>query len=303
LICPTCGKQEVKAVGISNWLHSKSKHYQCKQCGRQWTLNEKNPKILYFDIESTRAKAEVEFWPGEQHKGLYIRPDNITEDWFVLGWAAKWVCTSGMMSYVVKPSEAKKRDDKRILKPLWDLFNEADILVGHNAKKFDVKKMNWRWMVNGYNPPKPYKIVDTLTEIGKIAAPTSKALDFIAKQAGLNGKMKHRLGLFQECRDGIPDALRELRKYNEIDVIEGEAVYLWMRPWMSSHPNMGLYYETDKPVCRNCGSPNLDFDELSKVYTSANVYHCWTCKNCGAHGRTPESVMKENLLKRERLMR
>lgn len=315
MICPTCGKNNSKKAGKSFFKDGDAQRYECRNCGRKWSIVGKNPKLLYFDIETAPILAYT--WGAFNR---YIRPDDIEEDWFVLGWAAKWVCDSYVHSYVVRPKEAKNCDDTRILKPLWKLINEADVVIGHNSDNFDIKKINWRWMVHDYKPPRPYSTVDTLKELRKIAAPTSRSLDYVTKALDLNGKMKHRPGLFKECKQGKPDALREMRKYNEIDVLEGESLYLKIRPWMKTHPNMGLYYEGDDERCRNCGSIDLDFDDNNPVHTALNSYVCWTCVACGAHGRTPESVRYEsgyegedkearkdrierNKIKRETLMR
>lgn len=318
--CPSCGGDQSRTArkekGIKKLFpESNANERQCVRCGRKWKIFEKNPKLLYFDIETAPLLAYS--WGAFNR---YIKPDDIVEDWFVLGWAAKWVCTSYMYSYVCRPSEAKKCNDKRLLKPLWNLFDEADVIIGHNSDNFDIKRMNWRWIVNDFTPPKPYKTIDTLKELRRVAAPTSRSLDYVTKQLNLNGKMKHRPGLFQECKEGKGDALRELREYNEIDVIEGESLYLKIRPWMKYHPNMGLYYESGEERCKNCGSTDLDYDRKHPVITAANAYVCWTCKICGANGRTPESVRYDrpydgetgeerkeraanNRIKRESLMR
>jgi len=287
LICPTCGKDNSKKTGFSIFKDSTEQRYQCKSCGRKWHGIGKNPKLLYFDIETAPVVAYT--WGAYDR---HIRPDDIIEDWFVMGWAAKWVCTSSMYSYVVNTKEVKNCDDSRILKPLWEMFNQADVIIGHNAKRFDIKRMNWRWAVHGYKPPRPYKVVDTLTEARKVWGATANTLDYLTKQLGLSNKMEHENGLFQKCKAGNAGALRTLRQYNEQDVIAGEALYLKMRPWMKSHPNMGLYYENDIMRCKNCGSDDLDVDELQPVYTTVNAYECWTCLNCGANGRTPIAVIE-----------
>lgn len=294
--CPTCGSDNVKKKGRYKFLDSGGLRYQCGRCNRIWKDIGKNPKLLYFDIETAPIVAYT--WGAYQR---FINPDDILEDWFILGWAAKWVCSSSMYSYVAQPKEAKNCDDSRIIKPLWDLFNEADIIIGHNSDKFDIKRMNWRWAIHDYKPPRPYKTVDTLKAARSVWGATSNKLDYLTKELGLNGKMKHRPGLFKECKEGCADALRELRKYNEIDVLEGESLYLKVRPWMKNHPNLGLYYETNVAMCKNCASTELITDDLQRVYTGANVYQCWTCVNCGAHGRTAESTIDKD--KRKELMR
>ena len=113
------------------------------------------------------------------------------------------------------------------------------------------------------------------------------------------------------CEAGDPAALRKMREYNERDVLLGESLYLYLRPWDKSHPNMGLYYETSTPRCKNCGSTDLVIDEIDTVETTANSYFCWVCVNCGANGRTPVSARygtdkldrEENKDKRLALMR
>lgn len=296
MICPTCGKDDSKKAGWSIFRDSRDQRYQCKYCGRKWKTIGKNPRLLYFDIET----APVKTWVWGAYK-QFVDPDNIIEDWFVMAWAAKWVCSSSMFSYVVNTREVAKCDDSRILKPLWDLFNQADIVIGHNSDRFDIKRINWRWAIHGIKPPRPYKTVDTLKEARKVWGATSNRLDYLCKNLGLDGKMETEKGLFKKCREGSADALRTLRQYNEVDVLEGESLYLKIRPWMKTHPNMGLYYETDMMRCKNCGSTDLDFDEMQPVYTAANAYLCWTCINCGAHGRTAEAVIDKE--KRQSLAR
>jgi len=296
MICPTCGRDNSKKVGWSIFKDGRNQRYQCKSCSRVWSAIGKNPKLLYFDIET--APAKVWTWGVYQR---FIQPENVIDDFFVLAWAAKWVCSSSMYSYVVNSKEVKKCDDSRIIKPLWKLFNEADIIIGHNSDKFDIKKMNWRWAVNGTKPPRPYKTVDTLKAARSVWGATSNTLDFLTKSLGLNGKMATEKGLWLRCMKGDSDALRQLRKYNEVDVLEGESLYLKVRPWMKNHPNMGLYYETDTERCKNCGSTDLVIDEMETVKTAANSYFCWVCVNCGANGRTPESAIDKD--KRKSLMR
>ena len=41
-------------------------------------------------------------------------------------------------------------------------FGEAHIVVAHNGQAFDIKKINSRLAVHGFDPPSQYKIIDTL---------------------------------------------------------------------------------------------------------------------------------------------
>jgi hypothetical protein len=296
MICPTCGKDNSRKTGFSIFKDSQNQRYQCKSCNRVWTTIGKNPKLLYLDIETSTIQVEL-FQPGKQ----YVSADRIKGDWFILCWSAKWVCSSSMFSYVVNPRDVAKRDDRRILKPLYDLLNMADIVIGHNADRFDLKRINWRFLMHGMKPPRPYRTVDTLKVARSIFGASGNSMDFLAKQLGLGEKLEMHFTDWDKCMEGNIEALRKMRKYNEHDILVGESLYLKMRPWMKNHPNLGLYYETDTQRCKNCGSTDLDVDENFPVYTGVNAYECWTCIPCGAHGRTAVSVLDKE--KRKELVR
>lgn len=84
------------------------------------------------------------------------------DDWFVLCWSAKWLYSNEVLGDCITSEEVLQENDERIVKSLWNLFNECDILIAHNALNFDVPKMNARFVKYGLNPPSPYKIIDTL---------------------------------------------------------------------------------------------------------------------------------------------
>ena len=298
--CPKCKSWDIKKDGFRQLASGKKQRYQCLSCEYRFSdgnISEfDNPKLLYFDIETAPMKAWV--W----HTGKnYIRPEDVEQDWFVISWAAKWVCDNVVFSDVLTPEEALNQDDKRICKRMWELFDTADVVLGHNSRKFDVRRMNWRFIIHKFSPPSPYKIIDTLTESRKISAASSHKLDQLAKKTGINGgKTDTDFGLWKECVRGNGDALKKMVEYNEHDILIGEEWYFVIRPWMKAHPNMGLYYDTNELRCRNCG--NTDVKISNKPYhTPANSYKSWRCGECGAVGRTNTAVI--DIEKRRSLMK
>lgn len=296
MICPTCGKDNSTKAGWSIFKDSREQRYKCKFCGRLWKTIGKNPKLLYLDIENTHISVDI-WQTGKQ----YVSADRIKQDWCILSWAAKWVCSSSMYSCVLRPQEVKNRDDRRIVSELYKLLNEADIVIGHNADRFDLKRINWRFLVHGLRPPRPYRSVDTLKVARRVFGASGNSMDFLCHSLGLGDKLEMHQGDWDRCEAGDPAALRKMREYNEHDILVGESLYLKLRPWDRNHPNLGLYYETEMQVCKNCGSDDLDVDEMNPVMTGANAYECWTCVNCGANGRTPVSVLEKE--KRKELVR
>ena len=260
-----------------------------KRCkGLRWLkqatqINEKLPKILLFDIETLPVQVRV--W------GLYkqrIPHTNIIKDWLCLSWSAKWLMGSEIMADVLTPKEAKDRDDSRILKSIWTLIDNADIIISHNLKRFDARKLNARFILNGMNPPSPYQMVDTLKHSQSNFAFSSHKLDFLGSLIRNEGKISTDYELWVKCENGEQEALDYMVAYNKEDVVLLEEAYLWLRPWMKSHPNVALYMDLKEPVCANCGSKEI-FEE-DYYYTPAGKYASVRCE-CGAIGRVAQSAL------------
>ena len=94
----------------------------------------KIPKILIFDLETAPMSAYV--W-GRWNQNINL--EATISEWFMLCWSAKWLYSNEVMSRRLTSEEAINEDDSRIVKDLWKLINEADIIVAHNAKQADVK--------------------------------------------------------------------------------------------------------------------------------------------------------------------
>jgi len=262
--------------------HTRAEHPQCFEP----ELKEKGvlPKILIFDIET--SPLEVYIW---NLKTDYVSPEKIKQDYFMLSWSAKWFMDRHTMSDVLTQDEALSKNDNRITKSLWELVDMADIVIAHNGKKFDIKKLNTRFILNGLNPPRPYEIIDTLQVARSIFGFSSNTLNYLNLLLGLNLKLENGgFELWKSCLAGDRDALRLMEKYNKRDVTILEELYIALRPWIKSHPNLGLYMQLDKPVCRNCGSPKLTVTGYSR--TLVGKYELVRCA-CGAIGRLPTNLL------------
>jgi len=240
-------------------------------------------KILLFDIET--SPMEVFVWQLRQQG--YISPESIIKDWSILSWSAKWLFDDQMMSARVSAEDAFHRRDDTVIQPLWDLLDQAHMVIAHNGARFDVRKANARFAINGLTPPLPYKIVDTLKVVRQQFAFSSNKLDYVNKLFGLDQKSHPGYGVWKRAVNGDEDselALQEMRDYCDNDVRILEELYVSLRPWIKGHPNMGLYLDVDGKVCTNCGS--LDLDWGGKYYTPAGRYLAFRCNGCGATGRS-----------------
>lgn len=202
-------------------------------------------------------------------------------------------------------NQKNNRDDSKILKPLWKLFDEADIIVGQNSKRFDTKKINARFFINKImdrKPPSDYRQQDTMVMAKKVFGFTSFKLEYMAKVAELeNQKMTKRefMGhdLWKECALGNKKAWREMRKYNPIDLLTTEELYEWLLPWDSSI-NFNTYHKMHDNVC-SCGG--TDFTKFGFRHRNGGKYQRYICVGCGK-----PHVSKHNELsakKRDRMLK
>ena len=238
-------------------------------------------KVLILDIETAPISAYVwNIW------NVNVGLNQIQSDWFCLTWAAKWLFEDKVYSGKIKPAEVKKQDDKRIIKGIWELVNEADIVIAHNGEKFDMPKLNSRFIINGLNPPLPYQQIDTLKHIRRQFGFTSNKLDYVNKLLNLERKTEtNGFELWDRCMNGEQSALDLMEEYNINDVKILEETYLHIRAWIKPHPNMGLFIlDESQSRCPSCGS--ADLKDMGKMYyTTANAYELQRCDNCGASAR------------------
>jgi hypothetical protein len=235
-------------------------------------------RILLLDIETAPNIAYV--WGAwKQNVGLkqWVKKTHIMS----IAW--KWLDEDGI-SY----TENRKADDKKIVKLIYDLLDQADIVVAHNGQKFDLPTIIGRGVVHGFKPPSPYFIVDTLLTAKRELRLVSNSLANLCEELGLPAKDDHKkypgFELWLGCLRGEDEAWEEMRDYNIADVVSLEALYLRLRPYMRNHPNVARFGEEGEVACPKCGSKNIEY--RGYYYTRAGLcYRRFVCKDCGGWGR------------------
>ena len=238
----------------------------------------KLPNILILDIETAPLRAYV--W-SRWKQNVYL--EQTISEWFMLTWSAKWLFNSKVISNRLTGEEVLREDDSRIVKHLWQLLDQADIVIAHNGDFFDIPKINSRFILNGLPPTSPYQTIDTKKVSAKQFGFSSNKLDALAGYFGFEPKFDTDFKLWSKCMQGDEDSLKYMEFYNKHDVELLEEVYLKLRPWIKGHPNLGLYMELDIPVCQNCGSTKLTPID-HHYYTQTGKYRTVRCE-CGAIGR------------------
>jgi len=237
-------------------------------------------RVLLLDIETAPLLSYV--WGRWKQD---INDVQVINDWYMITWAGKWLFEDGVMSERLTSSEAKRQDDRRISKILWEKINEADVVIAHNAKGFDIKRVNTRFVVHGFPPPMPYKVIDTLLHSRSQFAFSSNSLDSLNRSLDLRRKRDHEgFEMWSKCYGGDVDSLRKMEEYNIHDIYALEDFYLRIRPWIQPHPNIALHIMDDVQRCPSCASADITWG--GEYHTSVNVYAAFRCNGCGSIGRS-----------------
>ena len=255
-------------------------------------------RIVTLDIETSPILAYC--W------GLFkqfIGLNQIVEDWTIIAVSYKWLGEKKLYHHNTGGrGRAKVRDDKALLKVIWQVLDEADIVIAQNGKKFDMKKINARFIQADMLPPSPYKVVDTMLEARAIAAFTSNKLAWLSDVLTETPKDEHKeyvgFDLWTACLADDPKAWKVMKKYNDRDIVATEGVYLKLRPYIIGHPNLAAYNDDDAMQCPKCTSTNMQ--RRGTTVTQTGEYQRWVCGSCGGWART--RYTQNNIKKRRSLL-
>jgi len=208
-------------------------------------------KVLLVDIETAPIVAYV--W------GLYdqnIGLEMIVEDWAVLSFSAKWLDKPEIIYHDNRDKE-NPRDDKDLLKIIHSLMDEADVLITQNGKRFDIPKLNSRFIAHGMQPPSSYRVIDTLRIAKANFAFTSNKLAYMTdKLCTFYKKLTHKefpgFDLWKQCLAGNKKAWKEMEEYNVHDVLSMEELYKLLAPWDKTI-NFNVYSDDFVNRC-TCGN-------------------------------------------------
>lgn len=265
-----------------------------KKTGLQKEVPITRPKILVFDIETAPILAHVwSLW--DQNVGL----NQIECDWFVMAWAAKWLDDPpSKIMYMDQRAAPNMEDDREILQGIWDLLDQADIVITQNGKSFDVRKLNARFLINGFKPPLSFRHIDLKLITKRLFGFPSHKLEYMTHKINKKyKKLKHEkfsgFELWSECLKGNSKAWDEMERYNKYDVLALEELYHRVIPWDNSI-NFNVYHDSFQTVC-TCGSTKWHRNGYD--YTNTSRKQRFRCAKCGS-----ELKSRQNELSKEKML-
>ena len=227
-------------------------------------------RIILYDLEVSRSLVEGygNRWDFKVIK--FIRPQELM--------CYSWKELGEKKTHFVSRHDFKTYHE--FVVSLHTLLDSADITIAHNGGSFDDKMANRFFVTEGISPPKPRKTIDTKREAKRWFRFESNKLDDLGQFLGLG--RKESIGYADLEDDFMSDnpskqTIKLMRRYNDQDVRLLERIYLKLRPYMASHPNLGDLGGIDG-ICPKCGSSNLHKRGFNhKRSGSSQRYQCQNC--------------------------
>lgn len=233
-------------------------------------------KILTLDIETSPHKGYAfNVWQNNMLPNQIIKPTQM------LTWSAKWIAD--------KPARTVYRDldSPDFLTKLHDMMGDADLIVGYNHDKFDLRHINREFVEEGLLPPRPCATVDLLKVVKRRFCFPHNRLDYVCSV--LLDERKLETGgfdLWPAFMDGDKKARKLMQRYNKQDVLLTEKLYKFLRPWIINHPYIGGppvhiddAFETYRcPSCHTDDSTQKERPRFTRCFAIRQV----NCTSCGA---------------------
>lgn len=241
----------------------------------------KNPpaKTLFIDFE-------VSPHFGGFYDGYETTPISIDRLQWVMSVAFKWFGEDKVYVYGQSDFPLWKKDrfdDTEVVRKAWEAMNKAEIVVAHNAKKFDIKKANTRFLMDDLGPTRPYKVVDTLQVARRYFSFPKNSLNELSKYFEIGGKSeKTHSDLWQKCINGDRGAWKSMKEYNVHDVELLELIYRRMLPFVDPFPVV----HPDNGKCRACGGSNF-IKRGFRYKKGGQEAQSIQCTGCGKYDHTP----------------
>ena len=218
------------------------------------------PKVLFFDIESTNLNATFGTilcigysWLGEDKVHVPTILDN---------------------------SNKNLLSDKHLVEQFGKVWAWADYAVGHYAKRFDVPMIQSKLLKYGLPPLAPTPLIDTWRVARDTFKLHSNRLATLEQFLGVeHSKTPITFDDWLQAAHGNRKALKQVVEHCRLDVLVLKEVYERIRPWVKAEPVRHLFVEADRATCISCGSAKLT--RQGHRITRTRRYQQYQCQACG----------------------
>lgn len=245
------------------------------------------PKIILWDLEILRDNKAItaEHWFGMSNfYGRTLKGDinSICSFGYKVLGSKKSTCVN-----VWDFPEWQKdiNDDSALVAYAYEILKDADGIVTHNGKSFDLKLLNTRLIKYGFPPLPNIPHVDTKLVAKRHLSMFSNSLNSLAKYFNVETKMGTGSELWDRVMRHDPKAMKHMSDYCAQDVEVLEQVFTKLLAYTRNIPNYNLFNgQEDSRVCPNCGSTELY--KHGKKVTKTKLLQRYQCQSCGTISTT-----------------
>jgi transcription elongation factor Elf1 len=229
-----------------------------------------SPKILFMDTETL----PVLVWTFRIGQKISINHDQIKK-----GQKFGMSCICYKWAHEKKVHaltwDMKTQSSDKMIEEFTKIVESADLVVGHNGDKFDIKQINTQRLLNGQAPIAWPTSEDTLKQLrSKFAFPSNK-LDYITKTLFGAGKSPM---CFQDWIEIVENkneaALAKMVKYCKKDVLLLEKTFDRIKAFVQPKITAAVI----KGNCPRCGSDKSVSKGIKR--TLSKTYQKRQCKKC-----------------------
>lgn len=248
----------------------------------------KTPRVLFYDIETTPLRAWI--WRLGDQAVRHNQLDKKYDSYGIICIAYKW---NDKTPIKVIHWGYDKQDTGKLIKEFDKIAETADIVIGKNSDRFDVKHLNTQRMIAGLpGLPTWLNSTDDLEmQFRRTFNLPSYSLDYLSKSI-LNSKGKDKM----EFDDWINIVEKKSRKsYNKMleyckhDVEDTVKLWNFAKTHFKPKFNMATYYQETR--CRSCGSDNIK--KNGTRIRGKTTYQMFYCNEHGGYaGEAPMNLNK-----------
>lgn len=240
--------------------------------------------ILVIDIETAPNIAMV--WStGKQ----FVGHAQILEERKIVCISYKWI---GKDKIYNVDWGLRKQCDKKMLEHIIPVIEKADLIVGQNHERFDIKWINTRIAYHALDPIniKTLTLEDTMKLAKNNFYLNSNSMDYMSDFFGVEQKKDG--GGWGRIKKIVIDkdkkALQEHIEYCNGDIRTTEALFERMKPYVDLKKSLSVLRDGDRDGCPCCSS----FDKIKWGYYTSKIakYPKYKCRGCGHVWRDSRKV-------------
>jgi hypothetical protein len=233
-------------------------------------------KTLIFDMELSYSL----YFAFPSNKPQFLHSSQLHTSAYVPCFSWKW--EHQHRAHAMSVLDDKKQfkndymNDYALAVKLHSLMDEADIIVAHNADRFDIKQANTLFIKHGLGPISEYKSVDTLKVVKKYFAFEGNSLQALCDRFEI--ECKGEKPCWKKLTLGDPKEIKKTAKYCLQDTYALEGVLHHIRPYIKRYPTLRRPHEA-VTECAGCKSKRLQ--NRGSAFNGTVMYFRVKCMECG----------------------